>query len=201
MNDNYLYDYVSSLERVLSSGYAYKCSTKALEKFISYSYYFQRVERDRKFFSPTIDDTSLVNSLFTDIHVDLKTVPEYSQCLWAAESYLRIQFETRLTFEAIFLYFPLEKMYECFNLYHEMDFTQIIDLFKSFYKNKSILSILLKKYGKSLKEIANTTNIPYATLYSLKQRKRDIKKTSVENALALADFFQVRLETLIEMEI
>ena len=112
MNSNYLNEYINTLERVLSYAYENNISAFATEKAISYSQYFQAIEKDLSSFSPIINDQVLVDNLFEGLDKKLIDTPVYKQCLWAAEAYLRIQGEFALTFEAIFLYIPIKKMYE-----------------------------------------------------------------------------------------
>lgn len=199
MNTNYFYDYVSSLERVLSSGYKYKYSLDVIEKRISKSSYFQKIENDKQVFTPIITDSLLVDSIFSDIHIDLDKVDEYKQTSWAAESYMHIQNETGLTFEAILIVFPISKMYHCFDIYHEMDFSQIISLFNKTFEKESILSILMKRYNFSADYVSKELNISKQTIYSLKQRKRNIQKCNVDTVISLARLFKVRLETIAEI--
>ena len=201
MNNYYLRDYSSHLERVLSTGYKLQYSTKAIERAVAYSSFFQRVEKDYLDFAPMIDEESLIRSIFPEIQFDINVAPTYKQCLWAAESYMNIQGATRLTFEAIFLYIPIQKMYEYFDIYHEMDYSQIIDEFKRLYSLKSVLEIIVDKYNFSLKEISEQTGVSYDTLFSLKKRRKDIKKLNVQTASLLSSILRVRIETLTEISV
>lgn len=198
MNSQYLNEYASNLERILSIGYEYNYSTPSLERSISYSSYFQNIEKDNKGFAPITNDVTLIKDLFPNLKVDLLNMPHYNQCLWAAESYLRIQGETGLTFECIFLYIPINKMYEYFPLYHEMDFSHIIDEFKRLYAEKSAFQLLVERYHYSLSNLSKEIDVSYDMLYSLKLRRRDIKKTSVEIVARLSQVFNVRIETIAE---
>lgn len=198
MNSLYLNEYVSNLEIIFSIGYGRKYSTSYIERSISYSSYFQNIEKDNKGFAPITNDVTLIKDLFPNLKVDLLNMPHYNQCLWAAESYLRIQGETGLTFECIFLYIPINKMYEYFPLYHEMDFSHIIDEFKRLYAEKSALQLLVERYHYSLSNLSKEIDVSYDMLYSLKLRRRDIKKTSVEIAARLSQVFNVRIETIAE---
>lgn len=197
MNSQYLYEYSNVLERILSVCYEYNYSTSSLERLISYSSYFQDVEKDKNTFAPIINDGKLIKEFFPNLKIDLLKMPSYNQCLWAAESFLRIQGETGLTFECIFLYIPINKMYEYFPLYHEMDFSHVIKEFKRLYDEKSPLGLLVEKYHYSLNDVAKEIGVSYDTLSSLKQRRRDIKKTSVDIVVRLAHIFNVRVETII----
>ncbi len=200
MNNNYLNDYIDLFERVLSSSYAYKYSTHALEKNISYSPFFQCIEVDEGL-PPIICDSCLIKEVLPEAKIDLTTVPIYKECLWAAESYLRIQEETHFTFELIFLYIPIKKMYEYFAIYHEMDFSQIVKEFKRLYEEKSAFNLLINNYQFKIKDVSKITNISYETLVSLNNRRRDIKKVNVEVVSKLARFLRVRVETLSEIRL
>ena len=196
MNSNYLYDYINLLERILSFGYKMHYSSNAIERAVSYSSFFQKIENNE---SPLINDSLLLKSLFQEYDIIPSDIPVYNECLWAAEGYLRIQNASKLTFEAIFLYIPINKMYDLFPLYHEMDFSHLVNEFTSLYEKKSVFSLLLDKYNYSVSTVSEKTGISYETLYSLKQRRRDIKKISVEMAKKLASYFHVRLETIAEI--
>lgn len=201
MNNQYLFEYTSVLESILSVGYKHKYVTSSLERLISYSSYFQNIEKDDRGFAPIANDVALIKDFFPNLKIDLLSMPRYNQCLWSAESFLRIQGETRLTFECIFLYIPIDKMYEYFPLYHEMDFSHIIKEFKRLFAEKSALALLIEKYRYSLNDIAQRTGLSYNVLSSLKQRKRDIKKANVEIVTKLSQLFNVRIETIAEIAI
>ena len=201
MNSNYFYEYANKLERVLSVGYENSYTSSSLERLISYSSYFQKIEKDNNTFAPIISDVELIKTLFPNLKIDLLNVPVYNQCLWAADSFLRIQMKTRLSFECIFLYIPISKMYDYFPLFHEMDFYHIVKEFERLYNEKSVLELLIDRYNYSLKNIADQIGVSYETLSSLKQRRRDIKKASVEVVTKLSQVFNVRLETIAEIAI
>lgn len=201
MNSEYLFEYANHFETVLAVAYEKGYSLSALEKLISYSKYFQYIESDKTSYPPITTDEQLIKGIFPELKVNLATINSYNQCLWVAEAYLRIQGVTGLTFECIFLYIPISKMYEYFPLYHEMDFSHIVNEFKRLFSLKSALEILLDKYGYSLQDISSRIEIPYDTLHSLKKRRRDIKKLSVESVVKLAKVFNVRVETIAEISI
>lgn len=200
MNSNYIYEYSELLERLFSAAHHYKYSTKALEKMISYSSFFQRLEKDNDI-PAIISEYDLFKEIFPECYIDTLHLPIYNQCLWAAEAYIRIQNYTGLTFETIFIYIPIACMYKYFDIYHEMDFSQIIDEFNRLKKEKSILSILLNNFNYSIKKVSNITNVSYDTIYSLAHRRRDIKKINIETIFKLSKIFMVRIETLSELKI
>lgn len=200
MNSQFLYEYSENLETILEVAKKEKFSLLALERKIAYSPYFQKIEVDVENIAPIIEEDALLKEIFSDINIKSFDAPRLTECMWAAEAYLRIQGDTRLTFEAIFLWLPIKKMYELYSLYHEMDFSQIVQQFMIYQTEQSIFSILLSKFGYSLKDVEEKTGISYETLYSLKRRRREIKKVNVETVSQLAKLFHVRIDTIAEIE-
>ena len=200
MNSYYFDEYIDLLERVLSFAHQNLYSFGYVESRIVNNDFFKSLEKSDEGYSPIITDNELIKELFPDSKMNLEDVPLYNQCLWAAESYLKIQEETSLTFEAIFLYIPLDEMYNYFPIYHEMDFSQIVSRFKELYLLDSVLQKLIDRSGFTICDISNKTNINKDTLYSLKDRRRDIKNASVLLVSTLANLFKVRVETIAELK-
>lgn len=198
MNDTYFDEFVLLLERIFSYAYNKQYSLDVVEKEISNSYLFQIGEKQRGVIVPYIDEVAMINKIFGESPDDLSSIPTYKECAWAAESYCYIQKETKLTFEAIFLYIPIEKMYEYFPIYHEMDFFHIMNEFSRLFFKASVLSILIEKRSIPIRYISRETNMSYASIFSYKKRRRDIKKMSAEAACILANMLNVRIETLLE---
>ena len=201
MNENYVFEYSDLLARILSIGFYKGYTNSYIERSISYSTFFLNVEKDAYMLAPITTDKSLVKSIFPELKENFTEMSIYDQCLWAAEAYMRIQGKTQLTFECIFLYFPIKKMYEYFPIYHEMDFRRIIERFDELYAKQSAFSIIVNKFGYSLEDISKKTGISYDTLYSLKSRRRDIRKINIETASKLSLFLHMRMETICEIKI
>lgn len=199
MNEVYVQEYTDLLERVLSVAHKRNYCLPALERQISYSQFFRQIERSDNGLPPFIVDNDLVKKIYPEINVSLANTPVYEQCLWAAEAYIRIQDSSKLSYEAIFLYIPIKKMYEYFDLYHEMDFIHIINEFYKLFKLNSVVGLLMKKYSISMKTVSKQIGIPYDSLYSYKSRRRDIKKMEAKSAYDLATLLRVRIETLLEI--
>ncbi len=200
MRDELFYDFAELFERVLSFAIDRKFSLDFVEKRISYSSFFRGIEIDDYTPVSLISDGQLIKSLFPFEKIDDLEIPVYNTSLWASEAYLWIQQKTHLTFEAIFIYIPIKEMLVLFNVYHEMDFSHIVELFCERKEKNTVLSILAKKYKYSMKDISEKTNIPYDSLISLKNRRRKISSLNIATLSKLAAIFNVRIETLAELE-
>lgn len=200
MNIANLDDYTDLLETILSVGYELKYSSNVIEHAIANSSYFQLIEKEADAFSPLIEESALIESCYPKLKNDSYTGRRYVECYWVAEVILRIQLATKLTFECIFLYFPLAEIYEYFPLYHEMDFSQILKVFEERYQKQSALAILLDNYEYQIQDVAEQVFLSSEMVKSLKNRRREIQKTNVAAIVKLANFFHVRIETIAELK-
>lgn len=200
MNETYFDEIVYLLEHILSYAVTEEYSIPFVESRISHSSFFQQVEKSGGVLLPFISEDELIKNIFeVERYGDDSDLRVYKQCAWSAESYCHIQNETQLTFEAIFLYIPIEKMSDYFPANHEMDFSHIVKEFKRLYNSKSILEILIDLREVNIKYLSKELDISYASIFSYKKRRRDIKKMGAELACKLAGVLHVRIETLLEI--
>lgn len=192
----YRSDIVDTLGEILSIAHHHKCATSAIESRIAHSTYFIAVEQNVDSPALYISPSRLINSIFYDIKVDGK-IELFNQTLWAAELYIRIQDKTHLTFEAIFLYLPLEKAYQMYQIFHEMDFSQAIKYFISLTKKNSILSMAMHKNKVDGYELAKYADLSYPTISALRQQKRDINKVQAKSLYKISRYLHLRIESLL----
>ena len=189
--------YLDVLSDILSLAYKYKYSLAAVESRITKSFYFQTLVKN-------VDDPSLyknkdllIKEFFYDLPYKINLVDKYNECYWASEAYLKIISKTGCTFEVVFLYIPIEEMYNYFPIYHEMDFDQIINRFKELFIHKSIIHKASKRLGYSLLDISKETDIPYPTLAALSTRKRDIRNLNGISLYKLSQALHIQIESLL----
>lgn len=188
---------IEVLASILSCGNYYKFSDEVIMKRIAYHPFFIMVEKEKEssVLYQNIDTT--VNEIFYDIDLSQYDYRIYNQSLWLAELYVNIHKQTKMTFEAIFLYLPLAKGYSMFPLYHEMDFSQGVDYFISLTEKQGLIALLMKKKGISVVELAKKSGLSYVMTSKLKRREKDISKVAASNYLNLVSCLDVRPETLI----
>lgn len=196
-----LYHYLDTFANVLSYGHKLGYSFDVLEKRISKHRKFLAIELDNNSPDLYLDRSVVLNELFFDSPEEVDELIRYNECEWAADMYLHLQAETGLTFELLFLYIPLEKAYEMFPIYHEMDFTQSVDYFFEIFNKVTPFELLMKKKAISGKQISEITNISYSTIMSIKNKHRDIKNLNSLSLLKLRILFNVRTETLLAVNI
>ena len=201
MKEEHIYNYIDVVERVLAFAYVRQIYLKHVEHQISYSSFFQGLEKDNYVNNRYLIGEELTFELFPEVIHDFSDVPSFIQSTWVSQVLLQLQAYSKLTFEAIFIYMSLETIYDCFHLYHEMDFSQMNKRFDEERKKSSILGRLLKQRKVRMTKLSKIIGISYITLTSLKSGKLDIKKASFETVYKLASYFHVRPETIAEMEV
>ena len=201
MKEEHIYDYIDVVERVLAFAHVRQIYFKHVEHQISYSSFFQGLEKDNSVNNRYLLGEELTFEIFPEVIHDFSDVPSFNQTTWVSQVLLQLQAYSKLTFEAIFIYLSLETIYQCFHVYHEMDFSQMNKRFDEERKKASILGRLLKQRKIKMTELSKKLDIPYDTLLGLKLGRLDIKKTSFNNVYKLASYFHVRPETIAEIEV
>lgn len=111
--------------------------------------------------------------------------------MWLGEIYIKLFFALTKSFNYLFLYFPIEDAIKAFNVYHEMDFSQIINHFQNLTNHKSILSILLKNKNISARELSLLTSIKYNTIISYTRDNENIYNAKYEKIYLISHALKV----------
>ena len=192
--DNYLRDTMALL---LSFGHAYKYRGSVVEKRIALSPFFQAVEKAKDEYILCENIGQLISSTFYDANVSNFKYIIFNECAWLAELYIQIQKQTKMTFEGIFLYLPIDEGYSLFPVYHEMDFSQSIQYFLEQTKKHSLLYLAMKRNGVGINELSHFCGLSYSMISALRTGKKDIGKVAAVNLLKVATYLGIRIETLI----
>lgn len=97
---------------------------------------------------------------------------------WCGRSYAQLFYEFNKSFSYIFLKLPLEKMMNMYDVYHELDISQLFDKFKIEMNSNSILDLLLKKHSISGIELSRKTGISIRTIEYYKKDDANIYSAS-----------------------
>lgn len=188
-----LYDY---LARIIYFGKVNNYSNGYIEERISSSFFIEELEKssDDFLYSDNIDD------LIHDIYPFYRGKDyDYSAInplfLWIGEAYIRLFFKHHKAMEYVFLYIPLIDMINLFDLYHELDWSQLHNYFVSKTKEKTLLSKLIERKGISINKLAQLTNISVNTIayYCKDDNHMYEAKYSYVNLIALALKVNIRI--------
>lgn len=197
MTTNYFdyFKFVNTLSFVLSVGYHFKFSTKSIEKRIVDSKYFSNFLKDEKTSDMYKSDIEIVKEIYPDITQKIEYV-SYNEIEWASMVYSYILDKTNLNFETLFIYLPIQKIYEMFPIYHEMDINKCLTYFNEL-RNISVISIRMKALKITNAELSAATGLSTSSINFLRNRKTDIKKVAFQSAMNLAKALRLSTETLL----
>lgn len=80
-------------------------------------------------------------------------------------------------------------MIDLYSIYHEMDFSSLLDYFSKIDNSKTILRLLCEQKGCSLAELSAKTGVNKATLSKYNASDDSMYKGSLENVYKIAKFF------------
>lgn len=163
--------------------------TKALER----SVFANILEANR------YDDyfNSSLESIFFDItrrRIDKdESFGIYNDAYWCGYSYFEIQRRLKKSFSFLFLKLPLSKMMDIYPVFHEMDFSSLLQFFEEEDQKKTILRALCEEKKCSIRELSYATGINAATLSKYNASDESLFRGSFENIYKIAKHFDVPL--------
>ncbi|MBQ0008744.1 MAG: helix-turn-helix transcriptional regulator [Firmicutes bacterium] len=198
MTNNYFEysKFVDVLSFVLSTGYHFNFSTKAIEKRIIESNYFNKILNDEKTSDLYKSDIDVVKEIYFDIPEEKINFVTYNEIEWASMVYAYLLDKTNYNFETILIYLPIQKVYEMFPVYHEMDINKCLTYFNEL-KQVSIISKRMKALKLTNKVLSEQTNLSTSSINFLRNRKTDIRKVAFQNAISLAKALKISTDTLL----
>ena len=116
---------------------------------------------------------------------------------WISQAYIYLIDKFQITFELLFGYLPIKKMFDMFKLYHEMDNSNLGNYLESMISKTNPLKLFLKLKSISVSELSNRTGINLNTLSSYTSGNREIKNMSFENAIKIANILKIRPQSLL----
>jgi len=163
--------------------------------FYSFTHHLERSEFVLKIEENEYDDyfNKDILTIFFDItnnHIQSDTsYGIYNDAYWCGYQYFELHKSLHKPFSFIFLKLPLAKMIELYLIYHEMDFSSLLDYFDMVNKRKTILRLLCEQKGCSLTELSVKTGVNKATLSKYNASDDSIYKGSLENIYKIAKYF------------
>lgn len=161
--------------------------TKELEK----SEFVTKIEANK------YDDyfNSSLESIFFDV---TKTKIEkdesfgvYNDAYWCGWSYFELHQRTKKSFAFLFLKLPFSNLVDMYNVYHEMDFSSLLEQFLRLDKEKTILRALCTERGCSISKLSLVTKINKATLSKYNSSDDALLKGSFQAVYRIARYFDV----------
>ena len=195
LSDDYVDKYCNTLSYLIGRSYYEKNTVDYIERTIAYSLPIDELEKSNvtllAFSSMEKIYSEMFNSSGSDYVLDI-----YDMFGWIGYAYMHLFLHLEITFEALFSVISIKDMMNLYNLYHEMDFVQLVDHTKEVMKY-SLLDVFMKKKDISNTMLAKKTKISVSTINALRYGKREIEKLEVKKALAIANALGIKIQSLL----
>lgn len=184
----YQNDIINRLAAIITYGLSEGYSYTSIEEHIVSSSFINELENNEYDIESKIEN--IVESTYK---ITLNKSADISfKSLFLAEAYFRLFIDFNKSFEYIFLYLPLSFMIEKYNIYHEMDFSNLKKDFEYIFEKTPLLKQLSKKREIKLVDISKLTGIKIDTIIKYAQDDKFIYNASFNNIYKLSKLFSVK---------
>ena len=122
----------------------------------------------------------------------------YNDAYWCGQNYFDLHFNLNKSFAYIFLKLPFDQMINIYTIFHEMDFSSLVDYFNKKCEEKSIIRLLCENFKKSLNDLSKATTISLSTLKKYSLSDNYLYNASFQNISKLVLFFDVNYSLFIK---
>lgn len=161
--------------------------TKSLEK----SKFISKVEKNRydEYFNESLEDIFFD---ITNVRIDKdNSFGVYNDAYWCGYTYFELYLVTGRSFAFIFLKLPMSKMMDLYPIYHEMDFSSLLEYFYEMDNSKTILRLLCEEKRCSLSKLSLETGISKTTLAKYNSSDESLYKASFNAIYKISMYFNV----------
>ena len=122
----------------------------------------------------------------------------FNDAYWCGYMYFELFLRLKKPFSYIFLKLPLPKMIDIYSIYHEMDFSSLLEYFNEQEKKATILRLLCNKKNISLSKLSSATGINMASISKYNASDEALYKASFQNIVKIAKYFDSPLDLFVE---
>lgn len=190
---DYINKYVETLTYIFSRAIHNKYSYEYIQKRICESKMINEFEKSNVTliaFSSYEKNYSLIFDDYNDFEYRRDNTLN-----WISYAYIYLFINQQVTFETLFILFPIKEMIKLFPLYHEMSIIKLDEVF--YEKTKySLLDGIMNKKEMSSYKLAELTGISVSTIKALRYNKRDLNKLQYSYVREIAKYLNVKIESL-----
>ena len=142
----------------------------------------------------SIELTELIlNEEINGFEIAQEATPEY----WVGYVLAYVSWYYNVTYKELIDAIPCSKLINYYKVYHEMNITRVLDLYKDklVFESKLKLYREKKKYSQSV--LALLSNVPIRTIRSYEQNKSDICKAQYETLYKLSKVLDCSVDDLV----
>ena len=122
----------------------------------------------------------------------------FNDAYWCGYMYFELFLRLKKPFSYIFLKLPLPKLIDIYSIYHEMDFSSLLEYFNEQEKKATILRLFCNKKNISLSKLSSATGINMASLSKYNASDEALYKASFQNIVKIAKYFDSPLDLFVE---
>ena len=191
MNDYELDNLRETFSRLFVLAVRNKINFKSFTNMLSNSSFIKSIEKDKynDLFNKPIEQL-----LFSITGFETKednSYGIYNDAYWCGQNYFDLHMKTKKSFVYIFLKLPFEELMNVYSIFHEMDFTSLLEYFRKKEKEKTILRILCEEKRCSLNDISKATTLNFNVLKKYNSSDEALYKASFQNISKLISYFDV----------
>ena len=191
MNDYELDNLRETFSRLFVLAVRNKINFKSFTNMLSNSSFIESIEKDKynDLFNKPIEQL-----LFSITGFETKednSYGIYNDAYWCGQNYFDLHMKTKKSFVYIFLKLPFEELMNIYSIFHEMDFTSLLEYFRKKEKEKTILRILCEEKRCSLNDISKATTLNFNVLKKYNSSDEALYKASFQNISKLISYFDV----------
>ena len=191
MNDYELDNLRETFSRLFVLAVRNKINFKSFTNMLSKSSFITAIEKDKynELFNKPIEQL-----LFSITGFETKednSYGIYNDAYWCGQNYFDLHIKTKKPFVYLFLKLPFEEMMNIYSIYHEMDFSSLVDYFHKKENEKTILRILCEEKRCSLNDLCKATSLSLNTLRKYNSSDDILYNASFQNIIKLIEYFDV----------
>lgn len=122
----------------------------------------------------------------------------YNAAYWCGEAYFYLFNKLRKSFSYIFIKLPFEKLIDLYDVFHEMDYSSLLEYFTKHEKDKTILRSLCEQKRCSISKLSKAINISVNTLSKYNASDEALYKGSFQNIIKIQTYFDCPVSLFIE---
>ena len=133
-----------------------------------------------------------------DMALSFSEYVDYDDAYWCGWAYMQLLFEARVPMPYLFLVLPLGNMLDLYPVYHEMDITQLVDLFEAERSQETIMRRLLKRKKMKAPALSEKSGVSINTINAYRKSDESLYAASFQNAFRLARALDVPPELFLK---
>lgn len=172
---------IDFFSKVISLAIETRIHLEVITDSISKSTLVKSIERNdySLFYSKTYYEIFL--DIFGASFVSDNSFMKYDEGYWCGYVYMNLFYKYKKPLSYIFLKMPLSKLLDMYKIYHEMDISQVYEIYEKEIEKESIISLLLKKHSISLENLSKKTGVSSRTISYYKNSDDNLYNGSFDN--------------------